>query len=84
MKIETEIKNIKSRNKRVEADKAWETSNTRRLIISIFTYIVVVVFMWSAGIEKPLINAVIPAVAFVLSTLSISFLKEHWKKKFQK
>lgn len=40
--IEKEIKDIKNRNKRVETDKSWETSWTRRICIGILTYIVVV------------------------------------------
>ena len=32
---------INERNKRIEADKAWETSLTRRAIIAAFTYLVV-------------------------------------------
>ena len=32
MKIEEEINNIKERNKRVELDKAWETSWTRKIL----------------------------------------------------
>ncbi len=38
--IEKEIEKIKERNKRVEKDKAWETSWTRRICIMILTYIV--------------------------------------------
>jgi hypothetical protein len=83
MKIESEIKNIKKRNKRVEVDKAWELSKTRKVIIAILTYIVIAVFMWSAGIENPLLNAIVPAVAFVLSTLSLPFFKKYWIKKTQ-
>ena len=32
--IEAELAAIKERNKRVEADKAWETSTFRRLLIA--------------------------------------------------
>ena len=39
-KLEQEISKIKERNKRVELDKKWETSWTRRLCICILTYIV--------------------------------------------
>jgi len=42
--LKKEIAEIKERNKRVEADKAWETSNTRKLIIFVLTYIVISVF----------------------------------------
>ncbi|MEK7615775.1 MAG: hypothetical protein AAB420_01035 [Patescibacteria group bacterium] len=38
--IEERIKTIEARNTRVETDKAWETSWTRRLSIAIATYII--------------------------------------------
>jgi hypothetical protein len=82
MNIEKEIKNIKARNKRVEADKSWETSKTRKFVISILTYLIFVVFIWSAGLEKPFINAIIPSVAFILSTLTLPVLKKCWVNKF--
>ena len=40
MNIEEEISKIHSRNKKVEADKAWETSNTRKLVVALTTYFV--------------------------------------------
>ena len=42
--LKMEIEKIKERNKKVEVDKAWETSFVRRLCICILTYIVVVVY----------------------------------------
>ena len=39
MNLEKEIKQIKDRNKRVELDKSWETSWTRKLTIMILTYL---------------------------------------------
>ena len=39
--LEKEIENIKERNKKVELDKSWETSWTRKICIMILTYIVV-------------------------------------------
>lgn len=42
--LKMEIEKIKERNKKVELDKAWETSFVRRLCICILTYIVVVVY----------------------------------------
>ena len=44
--IEIEIKEIKERNKRVELDKKWETSLTRKICIAILTYIVVVTYSY--------------------------------------
>ena len=43
-KMNEEIEKIKLRNKRVELDKKWETSITKRLCIILLTYIVVVIY----------------------------------------
>ncbi len=81
MNIQDEIIEIKARNKRVELDKAWETSKTRKLLICIITYIFVVITMYSLEIVKPFINAIIPTLGFFLSTLTIRFAKNIWIKK---
>jgi len=82
--IEKEIEKIKERNRRVEADKAWETSKTRKAIISVLTYLVIVLFMYSAGIEMPWVNAIVPTVGFVLSTMTIGVLKGFWVRNIYK
>ncbi|MFA6073103.1 MAG: hypothetical protein WC758_03250 [Candidatus Woesearchaeota archaeon] len=78
MKAEQKIKAIEERNKRVELDKAWETSWTRKIIISILTYVVIVLFFIFANLPKPFVNSIVPTVGFVLSTLSLSFFKKMW------
>jgi hypothetical protein len=78
--LETEIKLIKERNLKVEADKAWETSLARKIIIAFLTYFVIVIFFYFAGLPKPWINSLVPALGFVLSTLSIPFFKKVWLK----
>jgi hypothetical protein len=80
-KLETEIQHIKERNKRVELDKAWELSTTRKIIIAIATYIVIGLFLLVSRIPDPWLNALIPSLAFLLSTLSLPILKEQWKKR---
>jgi peptidoglycan/LPS O-acetylase OafA/YrhL len=77
-KIINEIYAIKERNKRVEIDKAWETSLTRKIFIIIFTYIVIVIFFISAELPKPFINAIVPSLAFFISTLSLPIIKKIW------
>ena len=81
MKIKQEIKNIQERNKRVELDKAWEISWTRKIIIAVLTYIVIVIFFFSAGLPKPFINSIVPALAFLLSTLTLPIFKKIWIDK---
>jgi hypothetical protein len=79
--LQLEIEEIKKRNQRVEVDKAWETSWTRKIVISILTYIVIVIFFYFAQLPKPFINAIIPSIAFVLSTLTVPLFKKWWLKK---
>jgi len=45
--LEKRISKIEERNERVELDKAWETSWTRKLCIMILTYIVVIIYSYS-------------------------------------
>lgn len=74
------IEKLEARNKRVEADKAWETSWLRRLSIAILTYLVVVCYLRFVVHINPWINALVPVIGFTLSTLTISLLKQAWLK----
>lgn len=76
--LEKEINKIKERNKKVEADKAWETSWIRRIILFILTYLVIVIFFYFASLPKPWINSIVPALAFVLSTATLPWFKKLW------
>ncbi len=82
--IEKEINSIKDRNRKVEADKAWETSSFRKIIIAILTYVVVVLFFLTAGLPHPFASALVPTTAFVLSTLSLPFFKKLWLQYMHK
>ena len=84
MDLEKEIIEIKKRNLRVEADKAWETSWTRRFFIVILTYLVIVLFFYFADLPDPFVNSIVPALAFVLSTFSMGVLRSFWQKKIFK
>ena len=76
--LELEIEAIKRRNKRVEKDKAWETSYTRRVLITLFTYFAMAIYLAYIRIPDPWLNAVVPAVAFILSTLTLPWFKKLW------
>ncbi len=82
--LEKEVKDIQERNQRVELDKSWETSVTRKLVLSVATYIVIVSFMIVSKIPEPWTNATVPAIAFILSTLYLPFFKEFWKNHIHK
>ncbi|MDP2586653.1 MAG: hypothetical protein Q8P32_02675 [Candidatus Komeilibacteria bacterium] len=76
--LQKEIEEIKERNRRVELDKAWETSWARKAIILVLTYLVIVSFFHFSGLPDPLLNAIVPTLAFVISTLSIPLFKKWW------
>lgn len=80
--VKKEIKLIEQRNKRVEADKAWEISWTRRILLTIFTYLAIGVYLKIINLPKPWLNAIVPAVAFMLSTLTLPFFKSLWLRYF--
>ena len=82
--LEKEIKQIKQRNKHVETDKAWETSLSRKTLLAIFTYLAIGLYLNVIAIEAPWLNAIVPTIAFLLSTLTIPFFKELWKNKIYK
>jgi Mn2+/Fe2+ NRAMP family transporter len=78
MDVEAEIEKIKSRNKRVEGDKAWETSTERRLLITLGTYVLSYLLFILINAPNPHLAAVVPAMAFLLSTLTMPLIKETW------
>lgn len=82
--LEKEIQNIKNRNKKVETDKAWEISWSRKILLFIFTYLAIGLYINAIGINRPWLNAVIPSLGFLLSTLTLPFFKNIWKKYIHK
>ena len=82
--LQKEIEEIKARNRRVETDKAWETSWSRKLLILILTYFVVIIFFSVTNLGNPFINAIVPTIGFFLSTLTIPICKRLWIKHYQK
>jgi hypothetical protein len=74
--LRNEIERIKECNVRVEADKVWETSLFRKILIAVLTYIVIVLFF--LNLQRPFVSAIIPTIGFILSTLSIPFFKKIW------
>ena len=79
--IKIEIEQIKDRNKRVEKDKQWETSWTRRICIGVLTYIVVLFYSFLISKATNIfLSSVVPVIGFILSTLSLKFVRKIWEK----
>ena len=80
--LEQRIAKIEKRNKRVETDKAWETSWTRRICIMVLTYLVVVAYSYIIReCDNILLSSLVPVLGFLLSSLSVKADRRLWEKK---
>lgn len=82
--LESRVRKIEARNKRVETDKAWEISWTRRILIAIFTYFAIALYLKAIEIPNSWLNAIAPTVGFLLSTLTLPLFKNIWIKYLKK
>ena len=79
--LEKRIARIEERNKKVEKDKAWETSWVRRICIMILTYIIVVIYSYIIKkINNVFLSSLVPVIGFLLSTLSLKMIRKKWEK----
>lgn len=80
--LEKEIEQIKQRNQRVELDKKWETSGTRKVCICVLTYIVVIIYSYLTNkINNIFLSSLVPVIGFTLSTISLNFIRKIWENK---
>ncbi len=76
--LEARLVTIEQRNARVEAEKAWEISTFRRMMIAAVTYVIAAAFLVSINSEQSFLSAIIPTIGYVLSTLSLPAIKRWW------
>jgi len=79
--LEKRVLAIEERNKKVEADKEWETSLFRRVSIATLTYLIIAGFLIATDNRRPFLAALVPATGYLLSTLIISPVKAWWLNK---
>lgn len=85
MELEEKTKKIEERNKRVELDKRWETSWTRKIFIMILTYIIVIIYSYLVrSYNNILLSSLVPVIGFLLSTLSLKGIRKIWESKICK
>jgi hypothetical protein len=78
--LRREITEIQKRNARVERDKKWEISATRKIFIGILTFLSAFLFLKIAGFENCFFAAFVPTGGFFISTFSLKFLRKIWEK----
>ncbi len=81
--LELQLAEVRERNLRVEADKAWETSRFRVFSIVTMTYIIAAFLLYAIGVKNFFLSALVPAVGYYLSTQSLPFVKWWWIARFR-
>ena len=76
--LEKEIENIKERNKKVELDKSWETSWTRKICIMILTYIVVIIYSYVIRkYDNILLSSLVPVIRIYIIYIILKVYKKN-------
>ncbi len=78
--VEMAMREVLARNQRVERHKAWETSRTRLLSVTLVTYITMIFVFVVLGSVQPMFDALVPTTGFFLSTLSLPFVRRLWER----
>jgi len=78
--LENRILSIEKRNQKVESDKSWETSGTRKFFVALFTYFSISLYFVAIKVESPFVSALVPTFGFLLSTLSLPYIRKFWEK----
>jgi len=76
--LEETVEELRDRNRRVESEKGWETSLSRKILLSGLTYGITALVFWKIAVPDPLANALIPTTGYVISTLTIPWAKQIW------
>lgn len=76
--LEKRVAAIEARNRKVELDKAWETSIARKVVLFVATFLLTYIFLRLIDENYPAGNAVLASIGFVLSASTISYLKNYW------
>lgn len=80
-RLENSVNAIDERNRRVELEKAWETSRTRTASILTLTYLSTSLLFYALGVERFFFNALVPTLGYFLSIRSLPYIKTRWLKR---
>ena len=72
------IKKLENRQKQADAHAAWQQSWTRTALICAATYAVLAPYMCLAQLNDAWVGAVVPTVAYALSTFQLPAARRAW------
>jgi hypothetical protein len=79
--LRDQIREIRERNARVEREKAWETSWTRRLVIASATWGAACIWLVALDVRNAASHALVPSAAYMLSTFSLPIIRGWWIRR---
>ena len=74
------ITEILERNQKVELDKKWELSLTRKIFIALIIYFFSVLFLAIIKTENFFKASIIPTSGYLFSTFSLNPIRSIWEK----
>lgn len=80
--LEEQVSKLTLQDKYIKMQDRWDKSLTRVILVAINTYIFVGIILLILGVHNVLINAFIPAGAYVLSQQTIPYFKKLWIKHY--
>lgn len=83
-KLEEEVRNIEEQNRKEDEDIAWNKSHFKKIILSVFVFIVLGITLQFSHYSNSWFNALIVAVVFLLLLYSLEFAKSLWEKNIHK
>ena len=78
--LEQRIAAIEQRNVRVEADKAWEVSWERRVVVAVVTYFVTDAAFRYGDVTQPWLAGILASLGYIVSTFTMPVIRSHWVK----
>lgn len=80
--LKNELLALRARNQRVEIDKAWEQSRSRKVFLLLLTYLIASLVFMALGSVDPFLSALIPTVGYLISTFSLPAVRRRWQRLF--
>lgn len=77
-----DLKKLQDQIEELNVSNAWKNSRTRKVLITLLSYVGIAGFMAISGFEKPFLGAFIPAFIYFTSSVVLSFFKMKWLKKY--
>ncbi len=84
MSLEARLAALEARNTKVDTNKAWETSLTRRLSIVVITYATASSLLYVLLVPDWYFGALMPVAGYTLSTLSLPYIRQIWEISYPK